>query len=69
MKQMIQDTEASKNELVMVLTQMAECLLQQNAYAPAKNESDKSTVEQAQSSIESSRGVETGKSNKLEDPF
>jgi hypothetical protein len=69
MKQRIQDTEASKEELLTVLTQMAECFLQQNACAPAKNESDKSTVEQAQSSMDSSRGVETGKSNKLEDPF
>lgn len=66
---MIQDTEASERELVMVLVQMAECLLQHDSCALAMNESEKSTVEQAQSSTDSSRGVETGESNKLEDPF
>lgn len=40
MKQMIQDTEASRDDLATVLTQMANYLLQQDARALAEKKVD-----------------------------
>ena len=58
MKQMIQDYEASREELVTVLTQMAECLLQQDARALAENKFENSVSQELESIPSASKEAE-----------